>query len=193
LLPHRVKDVVAFGKSIVTAMTGNPNFPSPNPPLATFDADLEALDASETSVLARTKGAAQSRNVKLATVHADFKAEQAYVQQVASANPANSAAIIQSAGMHVRTLTLHQKGELTAKIGKVSGIAELRAKSAGPRAGYEWQVSTDQKTWTLLPVTLQANTVVPALASGTTYYFRFRPVTKAGEGNWSQIVSLLVS
>jgi hypothetical protein len=28
LLPHRAKDVVAFGKSIVTAMTGNPNFPS---------------------------------------------------------------------------------------------------------------------------------------------------------------------
>ena len=71
--------------------------------------------------------------------------------------------------------------------------AELVAKPAGHRASYEWQVSTDQKTWTLLPVTLQSKTLVSALTAGTLYYFRVRPVTKTGEGNWSQVVSLLVS
>jgi hypothetical protein len=93
-MPRRVTDVVTYGKSIVTAMTGNASFPTPNPPLATFEADLDGLSVAEAAVLARTKGAAQVRNVKLATVHADFKAELAYVQQVATANPSSSAAII---------------------------------------------------------------------------------------------------
>jgi len=192
-IPRRVTDVVTYGKSIITAMTGNASFPTPNPPLATFEADLDGLAAAEAAALARTKGAVQVRDVKLATVHADFKSELAYVQQVATANPSSSAAIIQSAGMHVRIVTVRKKNDLTAKIGQVSGSAELVAKSAARRAGYEWQYSTDQKTWTMLPFTLQARTVVPGLTSGTTYYFRVRPVTKTGEGNWSQLASLLVS
>jgi hypothetical protein len=42
------------------------------------------------------------------------------------------------------------------------------------------------------PVTLQAKTTVAGLTAGTTVQFRYRPVTKAGEGNWTQPVSLLV-
>ena len=33
-------------RQIVTAMTGNPNFPNPNPPLATVTATLNDLDAA---------------------------------------------------------------------------------------------------------------------------------------------------
>jgi hypothetical protein len=95
--------------------------------------------------------------------------------------------------MHVKAVTVHPKQALVAKHGSVAGSALLVAKSAGHRASYEWQFSTDQKTWTLLPVTLQAKTEVTGLASGTAYSFRMRPVTKAGEGNWTQVVSLLVS
>jgi hypothetical protein len=191
-LSRRVKDVIAFAKSVATAMTNNPSFPAPNPPLATFEADIAALDVAEAGVLSRTKGAKQTRDVKLAAVHADLQLERAYVQEVALANPTTAAAIIQSAGMHIKTVTLHAKGDLVAKAGKVSGTASLVARSAARRASYEWQYSTDQKTWALGPVTLQARTEIVGLAAGTTYFFRVRPVTKSGEGNWSQTVSLLV-
>lgn len=192
-LPRRVKDIIAFAKSVATAMTNNPSFPSPNPPLATFEADIAALDTAEAGVLARTKGAAQTRNVKLAAVRADLEQQKAYVQHVADTNPSSGESIIESAGMFVRTVTLHPKSELSAKQGAVSGTAHLVAKAAGHRAGYEWQSSTDQKAWTPLPVTLQAKTDVSSLTPGTTYSFRIRPVTKDGEGNWSQVVSLLVT
>jgi hypothetical protein len=46
--------------------------------------------------------------------------------------------------------------------------------------------------WTSAPVTLLSKTVIVGLAVGTNYSFRVRPVTKTGEGNWSQVVSLLV-
>lgn len=192
-MPRRVKDTIAFAKSVATAMTQNASFPSPNPPLATLDADIAALDVAEAAVLARTKGAAQARNVKLATVRSDLEQEKAYVQHVADSNPSQAEAIIQSAGMFVRTVTLHPKSVLAVKQGVVSGTAHIVAKAAGHRASYEWQSSTDQKTWTQLPVTLQAKTDVLALTPGTTYYFRVRPVTKDGEGNWTQVVSLLVT
>jgi hypothetical protein len=57
---------------------------------------------------------------------------------------------------------------------------------------YEWQYSLDQKTWTAMPVTLQAKTDVSGLTSRTTYAFRYRPVSKAGEATWSQVVVQLI-
>jgi hypothetical protein len=60
-------------------------------------------------------------------------------------------------------------------------------------ASYEWQYSLDQKTWTNAPSSLQAKTTITGLTSSTTYYFRFRGVTKAGEGAFSQVVQILVN
>jgi hypothetical protein len=58
------------------------------------------------------------------------------------------------------------------KQGSVSGTAKITAVSAGHRASYEWQYSVDGgKTWVTAPATMQA---------------------KAGEGDWSQAVALLV-
>jgi hypothetical protein len=192
-LSRRVPDVIAFAKSIATAMTNNPSFPSPNPALATFEADIAALDNAEAAVLTRTKGAAEARDVKLTIVRQDMEMEKAYVQAIANATPVTAAAVIESAGMKVKVVTLHAKAPLVAEKGSVSGTAHLVAKAAGHRAAYEWQYSSDQKTWTNAPTTLQAKTDIPALPVNTVVYFRVRAVVKAGEGDWSQVVSLTVS
>ena len=44
----------------------------------------------------------------------------------------------------------------------------------------------------IAPATLQAKTTVTGLTPGATVEFRYRPVTKTGEGNWSQTVQLIV-
>jgi hypothetical protein len=116
-----------------------------------------------------------------------------YVQTVANADAENSAPIIESAGMTVRRAAAPGPRVFAAKPGAVSGTAKLVTRSAGPRASYEWQMSTDGgKTWTLAPVTLQAKTTVTGLTVGATVLFRCRPVTKAGEGDWSEAASLVV-
>ena len=84
------------------------------------------------------------------------------------------------------------KVNLAVTPGPVPGTAHLVAKSAGHRSAYEWQYSLDQKTWTAMPVTLQAKTDVSGLAAGTTYAFRFRPVLTAGEATWRQVVEPLI-
>jgi hypothetical protein len=81
---------------------------------------------------------------------------------------------------------------LGVKQGSVSGTVNLAAKAPAHRASYAWQYSTDQKTWTSVPQTLQAKTGVSGLTAGTTYYFRVQVLTMTGGGDWSQIVSLLV-
>jgi hypothetical protein len=43
-----------------------------------------------------------------------------------------------------------------------------------------------------LPPSLQAKTDVAALTPTTTYFFRFRGVTKDGAGDWSASVSILM-
>jgi len=68
----------------------------------------------------------------------------------------------------------------------------LAAKAPAKRASYNWQYSTDQKTWTSIPQTLQAKTGVSGLTVGTTYYFRVQALTMTGETDWTQVVSLVV-
>jgi hypothetical protein len=80
-----------------------------------------------------------------------------------------------------------------AKPGHVSGVATVVATSAARRASYEWQYSIDGgKTWVTGPATLQAETTVAGLVPGSTVQFKYRAVTKTGEGDWSQPVSLMV-
>jgi hypothetical protein len=48
------------------------------------------------------------------------------------------------------------------------------------------------KTWISVPSTLQAKTTVSGMTPGATALFRYRAVTKTGEGDWSQPTALLV-
>ena len=174
-------------------MANNTHFPAPTPSLATFQADIAALNTAETAVLSRTKGAVEARDAKLAIVRADLENLKAYVQTVAaSATPSDADAIIESAGLTTRKVTLHDKPALAAKQGSVTGSVNLVAKSAAKRAAYNWQYSTDQKTWTTVPMTIQAKTGFAGLTAGTQYYFRVQPVTESGVTDWSQVVALIV-
>ena len=192
-LSTRLKNVISFAQNVATSLANNTHFPAPNPPLATFQADVAALNLAETAVLSRTKGAVEARNAKLAIVRTDLENLKTYVQSVAAlATPSDAEAIIESAGLAIRKVTLHDKPALAAKQGSVTGTVNLAAKAVAKRASYVWEYSTDQKTWTTVPQTLQSKTGIAGLTAGTQYYFRFQPVTTTGVGDWSQVVAFLV-
>jgi hypothetical protein len=193
-MPKRRALVTPFATTVVNNMTSNAaSYPSPTPPLATVSADLAAYEAAEASVVTRVKGAAVTRNQKYATLHADLDHLMAYVQQLADASPSEAQSLIENAGFSIRKTAVRPKSAINARAGSVPGSVKLLVKAVATRASYEWQFSSDQKTWTNAPTTLQAKTVISGLTSGTIAYFRFRGVTKAGEGAYSQIVQILVS
>jgi hypothetical protein len=192
-LPRKVADLISYATGIAHGMTGNPAFPAPQPTLAAISAAVSDLQTAETLALTRAKGTATARNDKRAVLVSLLQQLRGYVQMVADATPENAATIIQSAGVAVRKIPTRAARAFTAKQGAVSGTAQVYAVSAARRASYEWQSSTDGgKTWVSAPVTLQARTTFTGLAAGTTAMFRYKAVTKAGEGDWSQPAALLV-
>ncbi len=192
-LPAKVADFIAYGVGIVHAMTNNPAFPTPVPALAAPAAAVRDLPAAETLALTKAKGTAQARNDKRAVVVSLLQQLRGYVQAIADATPENGATIIQSAAMAVRKVPVRAARVFAAKPGAVSGAVKLTATVAARRASYEWQYSVDGgKTWVGTPASLQAKTTITGLPAGSTAMFRYKTVTKSGEGDWSQPIALLV-
>jgi len=193
LLPDNVPALVTYAQSVVTAMTGNPSFPSPVPALTAVAAAIAALHSAESAVLTRTKGMAEVRNDKRATLVNLMQQLRGYVQAVADADVETAATVIRSAGIAVKKVPPRRPSTFAANQGAVSGSAKLVAPSAGRRTSYEWQYSTDGgKTWLVAPTTVHARTTVSGFTPGASVEFRYRPVTEAGEGDWSQTVQLIV-
>jgi len=192
-LPAKVADFIAYATGVVHAMTSNPAFPTPVPALSALSAAVSDLQAAETLALTKATGAVAARNDKRAVVVSLLRQLGAYVQAIADATPENGATIIQSAGLPVRKVPTRAARVFTAKPGPVSGTAKLTATVAARRASYEWEYSLDGgKTWVSAPSSLQAKTTVTGLPVGTSVLFRFKSVTKTGEGDWSQGLALLV-
>jgi hypothetical protein len=193
-IPKKNADVILYATNVVQKITNNANFPTPTPTIAALSAAVNDLHTAETVALSRAKGSATVRNDKRAVLVSLLQQLDGYVQSIADASPENGAAIIESAGLAVRKITPRGKRAFAAKPGALSGSAVVTAASAGPRASYEWQYSTDGgKTWVFAPATTQGTTKLAGLPTGTTVQFRYLTVTpKGGQGDWSPALSLLV-
>jgi hypothetical protein len=192
-LPLHVPDLIKVAQAIVEAMTGNAALPNPTPALAVVSAAIAALDAAETATKTRAKGTIEVRNTARAALIAALHELKAYVQTVCDANLPQAETIITSAAMSVKKPPAHTKHDFVAKSGATSGSVHLVAKAVSRRASYEWQWSPDGgKTWTQAPSTLQSRTTILALPLAVTCQFRYRAVTKVGEGDWSQVITFLV-
>ena len=184
---------ITQANGVVAAMTGNPYFPSPDPPLVTITALIARLSAKQTVALTRVVGGAAERDAACLALRNGLQVLQGYVQRVADADPANAAAIVTSASMSLQKKASRDKQLFDAQCGSTSGSVLLTAMATGERAScHEWQWSLDQDTWTSLEPTLQASTSISGLIPLRTYYFCHRAITKAGRGDWSEIVALLV-
>jgi hypothetical protein len=193
-LPQLNKPLITFARAVHDHLSGNPSFPNPSPPLPQLAASITAFEQAETTAATRAKGAAKVRDAKRQKLKEDLAHLRDYVQSIVETqtNPRDAAALIESAFMSVRKIGKRSKDELSARNGGVSGTVVLDAKAVAPAATYYWHYSLDQESWTSAPETMKAKTVVSDLTSAETYYFRFRALTRAGEIDFSQVVSLLV-
>ena len=192
-LPVPVPLFIEYVRAILAAMAGNPHFPSPNPPLATVTASISGLESAQAVTKTRAPGSIEVRDSARTQLIDQVHLLLGYVQQIADGTPDQAAAIIASAGLRARTVAGPSKAPFAVKYGPVSGSAHLAAKAAAPRAAYDWEFSTDGgKSWTSVPTTLQARTVVTGLPVATSVMFRFRAVIKGGPADWSQPLSLVV-
>jgi len=192
-LPRNVPTLIAIASQIIKSMTGNAYFPSPTPSPAALQGAVNDLMTAQTAAQSRTKGAVALRNEKKQALVTMLEETRTYVQTTADTNPENGPSIIESAGIALRKAPLRAPRGFHVKSGPISGSVKIVAPAAARRASYEWQYSADGgKTWVSLPSTLQSKTSLSGLPAQTTVQFRYRAVTRTGEGDWNPAIAFVV-
>jgi len=192
-MPRRIHDYIYQAQFIADCLAGDPIYEDSTPPLDVFEAHLATLRQAAQHVSTRALGSVQARNAAAVAVQADLNGLCLFVTRLAEAAPTDvGPAIITNAGMYVKNATGPVKSGFVVKQGRVSGTARMIARAERKKASYDWQYSLDGVTWLFLASTVHAHQDVTGLVPGKVYFFRYRSLTKAGTGDWGQVVSLLV-
>jgi hypothetical protein len=186
-------EVIALGRQIVKALTGNKDFPNPQPPLATLTTGLDELDTAQADLQKARQDTATKLSIKdekQASIVALLRQSAAFVESVVGDNEK----LILSAGMGVRspaspTQPASAPGNLTATESDHEAELDLHW-DAGRRGvtGYEVQRSPDPPTptsWVHETISTKSSVTIKGLTSGTRYWFRVRAVTSGGQSGWS--------
>lgn len=146
-------ELIALGRQIHDALAGNPDFPNPQPPLATLNAELDGLETANADVQKAKQDIATKINIrdtKEDSVRGLLRQSAAFVESVAGDNQK----IILGAGMGVRSPASPSQppsvpGNLTGSQSDHDGELDLHWDSAGRAVtGYEVQRSLDPPTAT---------------------------------------------
>ena len=186
-------DQIKLGKEVATALTNNPNFPTPDPPAGDL---LAFAAAAETAMLAKKAAddAAQTatinqRAAQIALTGA-LTSEGSYVQNKSGGDEVK----IKSAGLSVRHDAapiglLPAPENLHASLGDMPGEIDLQWNRLKGATAFVPQFTTDPMTsasvWTTCPPSTKSKCTVPNLVAGTRYWFRVAAVGAAGQGPWS--------
>jgi len=193
------QEITELTNRIITMMTGNANFPTPNPPLATVSAQNTATTASITSydtAKAAADAALQTRDDQVAAHKALLTQLGAYVENASGGD----AAKIESAGMSVRAPTSVPVGPMTQVLevvlseGDFEGTLDTVYKPVRGAKSYEIQVSPDPPgTWTAKMTATKSSATILGLTSGAKLWVRVRAVGADNQpGPWSDPATKVV-
>lgn len=204
-------------RTIVTAMTGNPNFltPPPTPDLLVVTASTDALELAAQNAAKGGTDKTLIKNVAEDELNNLMSQLADYVQVASAGDPV----IIESSGMDVKSSATPPQllGAVLGPVAKVAGnpgeINILWDKLEGaksyvvemlvtikdgtvvdpiPDPGGEGEVVTESESgseWMRIDTVTKSKLLVQGLQTGVVYSFRIAGINGAGQGNYSQTVS----
>ena len=188
-----VSEKVAKAQQIINALTANPGFASPSPPLTQITSAMNELktaaDDLQAAIQAR-KEKTMNQNDKEDALDQLLTQAAAYVESIAGANEQ----LILSAGMDVRatpvsTTTAPERPQaLTATAGDRDGEIDLSWDPVSGARSYVIEQSENPATattWAHAGVSTRSTFTVQGLTSGARYWFRAAAVNVNGQGGWS--------
>jgi hypothetical protein len=192
-----VPEKVARGREIIAAMTGNRNFPEPQPELATAKAVTDELETAQQEQQAARRAAEAKtamRNDKEDVFDRIFNQLAAHVESVVGDDEQK----IRSAGMDTRvaaapsTATPDAPGSFNITGGDADGEVDASWNPVDGAKTYLIEQSPDPITatsWKQATATTKSKATIGGLISGTRYWFRVAAVSTGGQGAWSNPVS----
>lgn len=192
-LRQSIPDKLQTGRQIIAAMTNNPNFANPHPPLADISASLTAVDeAYKAHQIAKTEARAKANVVDDAEIQLDSQLRKlaAYVESIADKDET----LIASAGMQTKAFrttpsTLPAPGALSAAAGNHEGEINLTWRKVDNSRSYIIQISPDPPTadsWGHAETVTIASKTIQNLTSGKKYWFRVAALGSTGQSGWSE-------
>jgi len=189
------EQLIAFALNIVSKMTGNSNFATPNPALPAITTAATALQTAYDN--AQGGGPAQTSvmHQKRTALELLLSTLGHYVEDRAN-DPANAAgpeAIVLSSGLSIKHVSPRQKQVFSANHGKIQGSVILVAATI-TRGNHEWQYTNDinNPAWVAVTPTIKASVTITGLERFKTYYFRHRVLLADGYSEWEHAVELTV-
>jgi len=188
-----IPEKIARSQQIVAALTGNPNFNAPHPPLAQVTAAINELEAASNAAQAArqdAKAKTAAQNAKEEALDRIMTQLVAHVESVAG----DDQQLIMSAGLDVRaaaasaSATVSAPPALTATAGDHDGEIDLSWDTVRGARSYVIERSPDPPTessWTHAAVSTRSQTTIEDLTSGTRYWFRVAAITATGQSGWS--------
>ena len=158
--------------------------------LTTLTNDTGSLDSLQAKTPKGSPDDTAARNAQWGTLRKSYRAFVRGVQGLCDAAPdvAHAQAIATAAGLDYKLAPVRIMPPLRGKA-KGNGVVKLFARRPVARrsgAFYEWQMSSDGKTWVAIATTNNAFTVVQGLTPATTVSFRCRTTFKNVTSAWSQ-------
>ena len=190
------EQLIAFALNIVSKMTGNSNFATPNPALPVVTTAANALQTAYDN--AQGGGPAQTSLMHQKRVALELLLTTLghYVEDRAN-DPANAAgpeAIVLSSGLNIKHISPRQKQVFSVNHGNIQGSVVLVAAHI-VRGTHEWQYTNDinnSSAWVAVTPTIKANVTISGLERFKTYYFRHRIVSAGGYSEWENPVEFTV-
>jgi hypothetical protein len=185
---RRILQFIMQCRTIIFKMEGDKIFNNPHSPYADINKAIKNLGDAQMMTQVREPGAIDERDVHLQKVLTYLRSCQNYVQDLADNedDEKKANAIILASGFTVRIKPFIVKLPFKVKQDKNSGDIILRVKSAGTKAIYEWQQSTDNgENFVHLAPTSKAGTEVSGYVPYQKICFRFRSHTSFYSSEWS--------
>jgi len=188
-----VPEKIQRGRQIIAAMTNNPNFVTPHPPLADITTALSSLEEkykAQQVAKADMRAKASAQEDAEREVDRSMRQLSAYIESIAGADET----IITSAGMATKASRstpqfLPPPGNLKAVAGDHEGEIELTWRKVDKAKSYIIQSSADppsSTSWSHAETATAAFNTIPNLTSGKKYWFRVAAVGPLGQSGWSE-------
>ena len=187
---------IQYIRRLATAVTGNPNFPTPTPKLTALTAagdSLETLfnDAQAARLASKTKtGLQDDQNAAVDLLIAQLAS---YVDAASSGD----ATKIESAGFEVRATpspigTLPAPTDLQVLPSEHAGSADVSWKGVFGARAYSIERAADAPVleYSVIGNSTKKQTPLNSMVSGKKYWFRVAAIGAAGQSAWSDPVPL---